>query len=642
MLLGILLLFVNILLFINTQVKNSVVGDVWNYKHIKQQAREMQENYGEDEQLNQIIFYNVCAKDYRKSYPEKIEKIEAAAKETAGISIFQNQASSKNIQKTWKDFEKLKGVTLEEGEDFGPTSVIKHWEWTVCLLFFGIFVLGKFSMKQKSCIYPVVYGSYGGRGRLRIKQVIILLSSVMGMGAILLGSTLLTSILIYGKDVGWNRAVQSIELFQNVTLRISLWQLMLLVYIAGVLGVLAGLYLIWTLLLATSNWRITMVIAAVLYGIGYMLEKLVGVNDKAGIFRCTNVFNCLKPGENIIHYQNFTIFGITLGRTQLMILFMLFLLFLCVTACILLVYVRTDLSFLSKKKHKHCGMTFGKNIITMEFYQLLIQKKGLLLIVVFVLVARFLSVQSPVIYSIDQYAMNQFYEDYGGKMDENFYEKLENMKQEYQTVMDDYKISRKQYKEGKISDEKFEALEYTYKNTVKETGIILEIEDKVRHLEKLEKQGKNAWFINERGYNRLFDKGLKRQGETGVMIIAVLLFSFGIFTEFKQKGWRYHVRTSQYGRKSYFWKKAFVAVSCIFVSCILIYGIDFYSIQEIFPMEHLDAPIHSLKLGECHNTNGPIWLYLALHYLKRMGVWCMFGLVSYTLHYFVITRREEE
>ena len=102
------------------------------------------------QQFLQIALYQQKAKDYRKDYTKKIERIRADADSMQGISIFQKRHSfaQKNMEKTVRDFQNVKTIALEEGEDLGIEGVTQYWYWTVAVLIFGFVLVSKLNLRE--------------------------------------------------------------------------------------------------------------------------------------------------------------------------------------------------------------------------------------------------------------------------------------------------------------------------------------------------------------------------------------------------------------------------------------------------------------------------------------------------------------
>lgn len=77
-------------------MEHSKTGNIWSYKSAKYKLEKMTDAEKEKtkkQQFLQIALYQQKAKDYRKDYTKKIERIRADADSMQGISIFQKRHS---------------------------------------------------------------------------------------------------------------------------------------------------------------------------------------------------------------------------------------------------------------------------------------------------------------------------------------------------------------------------------------------------------------------------------------------------------------------------------------------------------------------------------------------------------------------
>ncbi|MGN0485195.1 MAG: hypothetical protein ACI4HI_16760 [Lachnospiraceae bacterium] len=174
-----------------------------------------------------LWLYRQQEKQHCEMYAEKLRAIEQDAKEMAEISIF-SQADSfadRNRRKTQEDFAKLADCELAFGENQGVVSLVENYSWTICLFVFGIMLLQQIQLEENRGLAAIVRTTYRGRGWLRGRQMLLFIGLCLGAGAILFLSLFFTGNMLYGWDVGWERAVQSVPEFADVTNRFSLHEL---------------------------------------------------------------------------------------------------------------------------------------------------------------------------------------------------------------------------------------------------------------------------------------------------------------------------------------------------------------------------------------------------------------------------------
>lgn len=633
-----ILFVVNLLVFANAQTENSKVGNIWNYKQAKSIVEKMDEDSfakTKNQQFLQIALYKQKGTDYRKEYGKKIEHIKEEAASLEEISIFQksNSISNKNVKKTLRDFQKVEHITLEEGEDLGVESVTRYWYWTVALLIFGFVVATKLDLRDQTGLYRIVQSSYAGRTRLRLKQIGLLIGSIAAFGCLLWSSIICFSCVVYGFDVNWNRTLQSVPVFENVTLKCTVWQGLVLQGGIGILGALAGILTMYVLLMLVSRRQIIYFFTAFLYGVGYLFSKAFRIGNKGEILRLCNFYSFLKPGTIMTEYHNYNCFGILLGTLTMFLIVVAIIIIIGMTVSLIL----SKMWYWEHKREPFClPVSVGKfpsSILGMEAKQILWDRKGIWFLLFSMLVIRFLSVQAPISYNEEQRALNHFYKEYSGALDERFYEHLDEMKNTYTQLQQESKQNQKNFEAGKIGAEEYQARVYSLNAEMEEYGIVQQLEEKTQKLEKIQSNGKTVSFVDERGYRHLLDKDGKRKWEAPIFIILVLILQIGIVVDMKNVSWRYSLRAAYKGRRSIFLKKGLLLFMVSFLFCLLLYGVDVYSIYEVYQMQQWSAPVASLEIGKNAWINVPIGLYFLFHYVCHALLYCVLGVAVYMVQY---------
>lgn len=639
----------NILFFYTQQMQKPELGDVHSYRERKQLCERYETEDGslqlpdtmtkqESSAVETLWLHRSGEKEHCERYKEKLRAIEEDAKEMEEISIFSqvNSFADRNRQKTQRDFAKLADCKLEFGENQGVVSVVENYSWTICLFVFGVFLLQQIQLGENRGLAAIVRTTYRGRGWLRGRQLLLFIGLCLGAGAILFLSLVFAGNILYGWDVGWKRAVQSIPEFADVTSRWNIGTFLLLDFGYGVLGVLAGLCLLWALVCVLRSWQFGLLGIALLYGSGYLCTTWIEETSLGSVFRIWNIYHLLYPGENISEYHNYSVFSQAVGQTTCVGVFSLLCCVMGISICMLeSVRTRHHLGFQRKKRS---FPKLGRTIFGLECYQLLRTRKGIWILLIAVGVTRFLAVQAPVSYTTGQIAMNRIYDTYGGKISEDLLEKVQELKREEKKLLQQKENNLKKYQKEKISYGEFRSEQQFLEKDLEKVTIVHEIEEKVERLQTWEEKGSKVEFIPETGYEKIFHKSVKRRLETVLLVVVMLLLLHGFVKDLKQTGWRYHVRATMRGRRVYFWKRGMVLMSILFLTYVLVFAMDFYSIQVIYPMSHFNASIHSLAQMEQIRYDMPIWMYLLVYDMKRAGVYCLVGGFIYAIQYIMIMK----
>lgn len=589
-----------------------------------------------DAMESQLEAEEMSSNKYNKEYQKKIAKIVKEADSMGEISIFskENSYADRNRLKTKSDYKKLYDIKLTKGDNQQISALITEKYWTFILLLFGMFLVYKVPYPENSAMHTITSSCQKGRKILRKRQLILVLGLVAALGSFLYLLNMVLSFFFYGADSSWFRSIQSAQIFWACTLKISMAEAVVLHFLLGITGVMAGICAGWALMKRFGN-KIGFFLWAVLYGMGYMNQAFIGKSSNLNLLRSLNFYQLLFPQNIFTTYQNYNLASYAVGQGIVQILF------------ILIVFTISSFYVVSgepQEKRNHRKLLKLKRrwkkslagIGRMECKEMFWYQKGLFILAFAVLIVYVLSLQRQVSYTAGQRAMNEFYENYGGEITEATYQELERLNENYKQLLEECKVLKQKYQRNELTYEEYDTESFFLKKETEQASIAIELNTKMERLKKLQEKGYQVELVNERGYNKLFDKGLKRKLEVAVEFLVILLFLAGYFRTFSRKNWRYMVRSTRHGRNVYFLKRMLVFVGIVAAAIGILYGVDFYNIYRMYPMKHLTAHVHSLQLADGVRGNYPIWMYLAAIYLGKVILWCGAGMVCYSIGYFAI------
>jgi hypothetical protein len=128
--------------------------------------------------------------EYIIGYGSSIEKIEEQAIRDGTIRIFRDNTpfTQNNIDKTVRDFQRIRNVPLEIGNDDVLKSILFYKTTQVLILIFILFLLLGFLNERKTGLWKIVYSSKNGRKTLALRRCGILLLSLAGMNILMYAS----------------------------------------------------------------------------------------------------------------------------------------------------------------------------------------------------------------------------------------------------------------------------------------------------------------------------------------------------------------------------------------------------------------------------------------------------------------------
>lgn len=168
--------------------------------------------------------------DIVKEYPAFLNEIQQKAATISSISIFSEQDgfSSRNIQKSSADYAAMKSVQidfqLEDGLLRAVSSPVTAMLVLLSILLYSTMVL---MQEKEQKLLPMVYGTVrGASSLLHAKTAAIILSSLV-IPVLFYGGNLLLMGIAYGPVKG-AASIQSLASFQQSSLPLSIWELLLL------------------------------------------------------------------------------------------------------------------------------------------------------------------------------------------------------------------------------------------------------------------------------------------------------------------------------------------------------------------------------------------------------------------------------
>ena len=131
----------------------------------------------------------------KEEFVSKIKEMDAQSETLSEISIFSDENSfvNQNIQRTKKDFARIKGVNIDVSHSEKAMSEFLEYDeiFYVFLLFIIVTVLNFFD-ERKSGLWQITYSCKAGRMKLAVKRL-----------GIFLFLTVLFSFFIFLKHCGW-------------------------------------------------------------------------------------------------------------------------------------------------------------------------------------------------------------------------------------------------------------------------------------------------------------------------------------------------------------------------------------------------------------------------------------------------------
>ena len=504
----------------------------------------------------------------------------------------------RNLAKTAEDFKSLLGVEVEFGNSRGLLNWLDYETGDYFHLLAIIIIVLAFLEERKKGLWPAVRATQGGRLRMGVIRMGILLAGSVIATVLFSVLPLLLSMSIHG---GWGdlaRSLQSVERFRTCPLRLTVMEWLVRFFAVKVLsGVLIGL-LIWFVLGVISNPQFSISVLGTLLAVEYGLYAFLPVQSALNMLKYFNIFAYVHTSALYTEYLNVDLFGFPIGIRILA---------LCGMAGFGLLFGalvlntqrnrrpegnRDVLSRIALPVNRALDRVRSRlTVAGWEGYKALIFQYGVLLMALVVLATGGLNYLYATVTSEDRW-----YEAY-----------LDDMEGPISEATDDYIVKAR--KSAADNDELLYALD--------------RVERRVETLrQRAEEGGYSPWIVDDYDYQIGFgDMSLNTQrfnAAAAVMLTALLVAPLWAFE--RQAGVTPMLRSAPGGRRKLFRRKALTAA----LLSVFVWGCVY--VREMFFVAQYDSRIFATLTASVRNLDAlasfPLALtfgqYLAILYVLRL------------------------
>lgn len=249
--------------------------------------------------------------DHLLGYTSHIRGILERAEKMAGVSIFaDSDYSRENILKTAADYRRMLDTELTLGNDLPVQWMVYHrgGGWMAAL--FVLLVLWSFLEERRPGLWNAVASSPRGRRQLAGARLLTALAAAAVTGAVFTGTELLYCYGVWGGWAELGRTAQSVSLFADLTIPMTIGQLWVVYLGLRVLGLLGISLAAWLLMELVADRRLIPTVWAAVLGICWLLQQL----PKDNLLRYANPLSWMQPMDLLTGYNNLNILGKPVGQ----------------------------------------------------------------------------------------------------------------------------------------------------------------------------------------------------------------------------------------------------------------------------------------------------------------------------------------
>lgn len=594
--------------------------------------------------LSDFYSHFACLLEYQNTYKSNIDSIIENGRDLSSKKLFadKNSYSYKSIQRAAGDFKKNKNIDVSLVNDLPVSAVLNYRTGDFILILLCVFMAISFVSEKE--VNLLINTCKNGRIKLKLKQLpVLILFSVFGSAIIYL-SEILISIRIYNAPLDLYAPIQSADMFFNCILHINFLQLFIIhILFKSLVAIMISL-IIWLLISINRNIILVSGIAGAITGAELLLYKNISYQSNLSFFKTFNIFS-LFDYKCITDYNLIPVFSIPVRAERIVWILVLFIGFIASAA--LITSARHNYPIKTPNK------AFGKLHILFnklselyaklqsflyagrfETFKIMHIGKGLLTVIAFIIIIGFSFNTSPLVFSSTEIFLSDFYEQYGGELNQKAYDRIEEMQAELDKVNEEFGIKNAEFINGKISFDEYELAKAKKDAYDTQQKAVDELTQQIERIAPLADKGIKPILMNETGYNNLFYYE-SNQSEILLLICAVIIIFSSVFSIEKSSNMLIMNHCTKKGRKELYYKKILCILPKTFVltliSCLSLIIQNNY----LYTLDNLNADIRNLQCLENIGMNITILEYIILNFVFEFIFITVVGLITASLSAFI-------
>lgn len=605
------------------------------YPEIASEFDKHKESYNAQELTNKDYALNNIVKraEYVNGYSDYIKSVESKAQQMNSISIFSqdNSLSSQNIQLTAEAYKPLENLSLKVGSDFSVTTVLNYDLIHYIILALNIIVVLAFVEERKRGFWSMVYATPNGRFNLAVKRCGILAISTTILCFVMYFALFVTSFSIYGGVSDLFRNVQSIEMFQNFVFPMSEIQFLFVYVLINVLAQLVPVYMMLFIVVIMQNTNLAFGVCGIIFAAEFLLYTFLPSQSNLAILKYMNLFTFINPTEAIVKYYNINSFVILVNLFSLLIISAI--IFTLLFAIFSIIGAGKKYPNKTPGKIESVLLRFSSKIRTVywkcveklsatgtELYKILFMQKGIIVLLAFVL-ALFNSLNLRTLnISEKDSIVNEFYETHSGELNDDVYKYVADLENEINAVDEELANAYEDYKNGKISEDKYYNVSQKYDAYDSKREALKIINERISYVEDAKKNGEDAWLVNPTGFEYLLgSSGYDRQQNFALLsVFCIIIIMSGVFSFEKRQLISDLLNSTSGGRKKLLRKKILCVSLIATIVWICASVFEFIEVCSKYTLSEITAPVKSLEFLNGLPFNCSILMFMIFVYAVRL------------------------
>lgn len=556
-------------------------------------------------------------------YNEFLHKTQVEGENISDISIFNsssgNNYSNKNIEKTVKDYSELQGMEpnfqsgkwIEVATEFYITDIL------IILMICLIIYISIFYEKEKN-LHAVIRVSKYGKLHTAICKLMAFQLSCIIITVIFYGGNLVYSFVNLSIP-NLSYTIQSIAIFSTTTLKISISIYLLIFLISkAIVFIIIGNIMLLIAIMSCYIFIPYISIGFIMVA-SYTMWKVIIPTSKYAIFKYLNLVGLLDINKVFGEYLNINILNAPINLYKLWLIFVIAFLAL-INIAIVIAYCRIKKISVRSIDFKRKKFSPHTSLFKHELYKILIMKKGILIIVLFIMATAYLYTNNSYYISGGELKYNQYMKKLEGKLTSEKEEFLYKEKEKFENAEKKVEEIDKSLRDKEITMMQANAMKEEYNKILSNYNTFQRVWEKYEFIKKHE----GSEFVYDSAYKMLFNYNDNIFKTAAILYFTVIIFVLSVVFPMEYSNSQYRIlHTTLLGKKNI--EKMKIVISSVLAIIIMgiSIGVRYIYISRYYEFSNISAKAISVFGADFWGAQMPIYLVLII----AIGVLLLLSLI---------------
>ena len=556
-------------------------------------------------------------------YNEFLHKTQVEGENISDISIFNsssgNNYSNKNIEKTVKDYSELQGIEpnfqsgkwIEVATEFYITDIL------IILMVCLIIYISIFYEKEKN-LHAVIRVSKYGKLHTAICKLMAFQLSCIIITVIFYGGNLVYSFVNLSIP-NLSYTIQSIAIFSTTTLKISISIYLLIFLISkAIVFIIIGNIMLLIAIMSCYIFIPYISIGFIMVA-SYTMWKVIIPTSKYAIFKYLNLVGLLDINKVFGEYLNINILNAPINLYKLWLIFVIAFLAL-INIAIVIAYCRIKKISVRSINFKRKKFSPHTSLFKHELYKILIMKKGILIIVLFIMATAYLYTNNSYYISGGELKYNQYMKKLEGKLTSEKEEFLYKEKEKFENAEKKVEEIDKSLRDKEITMMQANAMKEEYNKILSNYNTFQKVWEKYEFIKK----HKGSEFVYDSAYKMLFNYNDNIFKTAAILYFTVIIFVLSVVFPMEYSNSQYRIlNTTLLGKKNI--EKMKIVISSVLAIIIMgiSIGVRYIYISRYYEFSNISAKAISVFGADFWGAQMPIYLVLII----AIGVLLLLSLI---------------